>query len=239
MKYLVFRLYAPLVSWGEIAVGGERHSADHPGKSAVIGLIGASLGIGRDEGGENLALEESLGMGLKVISPGTILHDYHTTQVAREDKKMITCSRKESLATGDEINTILSNREYRTDSLAVVGLWERGGSFTSLEEIKRGMLNPAYHLYLGRKSCPPGFLLEPEVVEASTLKEGLDSNHFKESVFDFFFEEQKTLYYWEKHPEPGIEAVQMVPRNDQLISRERWQFRSRDEYMGFNAPGEG
>ena len=47
--YLVMRLYAPLASWGEIAVGEVRHSANYPSKSALLGLLGAALGVRRDD----------------------------------------------------------------------------------------------------------------------------------------------------------------------------------------------
>ena len=43
--YLLLRLYGPLASWGEIAVGESRHSAVQPSRSALLGLLGAALGI--------------------------------------------------------------------------------------------------------------------------------------------------------------------------------------------------
>ena len=49
MECLLFRLYGPLASWGEIAVGESRHTAVYPSKSALLGLLAASLGIRRDE----------------------------------------------------------------------------------------------------------------------------------------------------------------------------------------------
>lgn len=47
--YLVFRLYGPLVSWGNIAVGEYRPSDSFPTKSALIGLLSASFGFDRSE----------------------------------------------------------------------------------------------------------------------------------------------------------------------------------------------
>ena len=49
MDILVFRLYGPMASWGEIAVGENRHTANYPSKSALLGLLGAALGIERDD----------------------------------------------------------------------------------------------------------------------------------------------------------------------------------------------
>ena len=49
MKFLVFQLQAPLSSWGDTAVGEYRGSYEHPGESALIGLLGAALGIRRED----------------------------------------------------------------------------------------------------------------------------------------------------------------------------------------------
>ena len=45
MAFLVFQLQAPLASWGEPAVGEYRGSCGYPGESALIGLLGAALGL--------------------------------------------------------------------------------------------------------------------------------------------------------------------------------------------------
>ena len=65
MKYCVFRLYAPLCSWGEIAVGGERRSAFHPSKSAIIGLIAAAMGLEREDA-----------IALRRIDPGLLTENH-------------------------------------------------------------------------------------------------------------------------------------------------------------------
>ena len=57
--YLLMRLYGPLASWGEIAVGESRHSAMHPSKSALIGLLAAAVGVERsDEAGQQAMAKE-------------------------------------------------------------------------------------------------------------------------------------------------------------------------------------
>ncbi len=60
--FLVFRLYGPLASWGDIAVGEQRPTTPHPSKSAVLGLIAAALGVRRDEEERQQALAEGYGM---------------------------------------------------------------------------------------------------------------------------------------------------------------------------------
>src|SRR6266699_2816470 len=48
-EYLVFRLYGPMCSWGDIAVGEVRPSTMHPSKSAILGLVAAALGLKRPD----------------------------------------------------------------------------------------------------------------------------------------------------------------------------------------------
>jgi CRISPR system Cascade subunit CasD len=45
--YLVFQLYGSLASWGEPAVGEMRHTNSIPGRSSILGLLAAALGIKR------------------------------------------------------------------------------------------------------------------------------------------------------------------------------------------------
>jgi CRISPR system Cascade subunit CasD len=47
-RYLLFQLYAPLVSWGAPAVGEVRHTDTIPTRSALLGILAAALGISRD-----------------------------------------------------------------------------------------------------------------------------------------------------------------------------------------------
>ena len=81
-EYLVFRLYGPIVSWGDIAVGEERPTFMHPTKSSILGLLAAALGIRRNEESRHHQLAESYGYAVLVEAEGILLRDYHTTQVA-------------------------------------------------------------------------------------------------------------------------------------------------------------
>ncbi len=83
-EYLVFRLYGPMASWGGIAVGEYRPGEKSPTKSAILGLIGAALGIRRDDAVAQARLRDSYRMATIAHAPGTLLRDYHTTQVAPE-----------------------------------------------------------------------------------------------------------------------------------------------------------
>ncbi len=57
-RYLTFALVAPLASFGGIAVGERRSGWDRPARSAVLGLIGACLGLEREDDAAKTALAE-------------------------------------------------------------------------------------------------------------------------------------------------------------------------------------
>ena len=70
MRTCIFQLYAPMISWGEIAIGGERRSALQPSRSAVIGIIAAALGIKRDNEEELARLTNEISIAVRVDQPG-------------------------------------------------------------------------------------------------------------------------------------------------------------------------
>ena len=87
-EYLTFRLYGPLASWGQAAVGGDRPTGLCPTRSAVLGLLGAALGIKREEELRLSELQESVTVAIKQTVPTSLLRDYHTTQVPSHSNKI-------------------------------------------------------------------------------------------------------------------------------------------------------
>lgn len=176
MEYLLYRLYGPMASWGEIAVGESRHSAIYPGKSALLGLMAAALGIRRDEELRQAALATGYRFAVKVINAGHPLRDYHTAQAPDSVGKFVYRTRRDELVVGKErLGTILSSREYRCDALSLVAVVAEEGAPYSLAELREAFLKPRFHLYLGRKSCPVAVPLNPHVRSASGFGEALDN----------------------------------------------------------------
>lgn len=250
MRFLLFQIHAPLVSWGDIAVGGERQSSRHPSKSAIIGLVAAALGIKREEEEILNSLADNMGVAVQLYSGGSVLKDFHTVQVPRSKSKVVYHTRREELLGLDEKdNAIISRREYRCDALSVVAVYlKEGKTEFSLEQIERALREPYFHLYFGRKSCVPSIPLAPTVADKTNLKEAFASFEvkFPSPVTDsapewlkivFSDYPQKTLfesnvsYFWEDGVTSGFMAVQSVERYDQPLSRRRWQFTSRTEYI--------
>lgn len=169
-EFLVFRLWAPMASWGDIAVGERRGSWSRPPRSGILGLVAAALGIERSNAAAHAELEEGLGFAVRVDDPGRPLRDYHTAQSPTSRKGVRWATRRDELDPGNDINTILSERQYYVEMDALIALWNRDGKALSrtLAEIGHALAEPVFTLYAGRKSCPLGLPLAPRVVSAET-----------------------------------------------------------------------
>ncbi|WNK20571.1 type I-E CRISPR-associated protein Cas5/CasD [Halomonas piscis] len=246
--YLVFRLYAPLASWGEAAVGETRPTASYPGKSALLGLVGAALGIRRDDDAGQKALREGLAFGVKQRSSGTLMRDYHTVQVPPAKAKVRYSTRKDELSIpkGD-LNTILSARDYRCDGLWNVACWLKPGAAWTLAELRQALERPYFCLYLGRKACPPAVPLSPIVVACETLKDALDSefpplNGRSDAGEKALRPSKRALYAWEGEIHRLDGSAEGVEHNDiwdMPLNRRRWQFGPRLEYRRVMQDKEG
>lgn len=237
--YLIFRLYGPMAAWGDIAVGEVRPSFAHPSKSAVLGLIAAALGISRDEESQHRQLADGYGFAVRVDRIGTPLSDYHTAQVppsgaSRNRRDFVT--RRDEIVTvqREKLKTILSRRDYRMDALSTIVLWQKGSAPHSLSSLAEKLKDPVYTLYLGRKSCPLGLPLEPQIVSAKTIVEALGKVKFMDleemRQLNHLAEDFQPMLYWEEGADAGMPEQQTFKRRDVPLSRIRWQFDTRREY---------
>jgi CRISPR system Cascade subunit CasD len=234
--FLVFQLYGVLASWGDIAVGEHRPSLGHPTKSAVTGLLAAALGIHREDDAEHVKLDQHYGVAVCVRAPGELLRDYHTVQVPG-GKREYTTRRDELLTDKLNLNTILSQRDYRTDALYQIAVWCADNDAPhTLETLRKKLQKPHFPLYLGRKSCPVSLPLNPVILSGVSLKQAFDEYPLQKAEN---FIEKLTLsnliaYFWEQgnlsDDERGMTASMTYPRRDQVSSRKRWQFANRNEF---------
>lgn len=228
MKYLLFRLYGPMSSWGDIAVGETRPSFTHPSKSAVLGLVAGAMGIRRVEEEKHRLLTQETGFAVQVASIGITLADYHTAQVPSGKERY--CTRQQELAgEKSELNTILSTRDYRIDGLYTIVLWQRKQCEWSLDQIKTKLEQPEFMPYLGRKSCPAALPFQAQIVDAISLVAAIGKgNFFDIQSLGFKFVGQKMLY-WDDDAMAGIAQQHIFERRDLPLSRGRWQFDTRKE----------
>ena len=169
--YLAFRLWGPTASWGSITVGEQRHTWTRPSRSAILGLLAAALGYERRDQNAHAALEQGLGVAVRVDNAGRPLRDYHTTQSPSQEGKRRWLSRYDEIRKAKSLNTILSERTYLIEQSVVVMLWLRPQSTTApLPEIAACLEKPRFTLYLGRKASPLGIPLRSVLIPgAETL----------------------------------------------------------------------
>ena len=241
MRFLLFTLYAPMGSFGEIAVGERRMGWARPGRSAVLGLVAAALGIERTDDEGHRTLEEGLYYAVRAEAAGRPFIDYHTAQTPRSGKGGLFATRRDELTAG-ELSTVLSVREWRSDAFFTVVLWPRASGAADLDGIARSLCNPQFSLYLGRKAAPLGLPLNPAILEADTFMDALAKR--KPNA-----EEERTLKLIQRGdaapPEVAFDAdapdapaeTRVERRRDAIASRARWQFADRAERV--TVPGGG
>ena len=168
--FLCFTLHAPLASWGEIAVGEWRGSWDRPGRSVVVGLLGAALGVLRDDAEGQRALAVGYGVAVRNDAAGTPMQDYHTMQTVKKPllNKRTVWTRADIFVVRER-ETVLSWREYRTDVVCTIVVWARSGARWPLTAMAEALQRPVFSLYAGRRCNPLGLPVRPELVSADSL----------------------------------------------------------------------
>ncbi len=174
-EFLVFTLYGPFASWGGIAVGEVRGTDFVPSRSAVLGLLAASLGIRREQPAQLQALSGAVGVAVLVEADGVLLEDYHTAQTLPAKMNGRWHTRAEEIALGaehDTLETILSWRGYRCDALYRVAIWARTTE-PSLATIRAALAAPFFTPSLGRRACAVAAPLAARIIEAPTVEQAI------------------------------------------------------------------
>ena len=164
-EYLLWTVAGPMGSFGEYAGHEFRGSGHVPRRSAILGLVGAALGVHReDDEGQRGLREYSVAVQSLCESAG--LRDYHTVQTVSEPTP-VNVSRAQVLQSpGAALNTTVTVREYRTDVVFRTALWCTGGVLWPLATICEALRKPRYVLYIGRKSCPLASPMNPVITSA-------------------------------------------------------------------------
>lgn len=149
MATLLMKLSGPLQSWGVSGRFVNRSTHSSPTKSGVIGLLAAAEGRPREESVADLI---QLRFGVRTDQVGSVLRDFQTEIDWRTGKAKP-----------------LTNRYYLQDYRFIAGI---EGPLEVLEGLDKALKNPAFPLYLGRRSCPPGERISMGITEIS-LEESL------------------------------------------------------------------
>ncbi len=171
--FLILKLHGPMQAWGEHTFEGLRPSANFPTRSGLLGLLGACIGIIRNDRKHLQELADSVGMAVRVDARHiakldgtwralrvTKTTDYHTVKDARED---YTGLKKHE--------TIQTWREYLYDAEFTVAIWNQTNWTLSIDRLEHAVRQPKFTPYLGRRSCPLARpLFEKRVSSADVLE---------------------------------------------------------------------
>ena len=168
---MFLRLEGPLQSWGDQQSKFViRRTAAAPTKSGVMGILCAALGVPRADAPNGwLPRLCALRMGVRMDLPGVRWWDYHTVG-ARLPMRTAEGRCKPG--------AMLTRREYLCDASFLVALQ---GEPDLIAELQAALTQPAWTLYLGRKSCPPSrpVLEKPSTGEFTSLLEALQSHPWR------------------------------------------------------------
>lgn len=156
--HLILKLQGGMQAWGEHTFEGLRPSTNFPTRSALIGLLGACLGIDRNDQPRQQALADSIQYAARQDGKKPVwkndspawqafnvikMTDYHTVKDARADYVGLK-----------PLDTIQTWREYLFDAAFTVAVWNTRNASYSLDVLQSAISKPHYTPFLGRRSCP-------------------------------------------------------------------------------------
>ncbi|MET8139997.1 type I-E CRISPR-associated protein Cas5/CasD [Sphaerisporangium sp. NPDC005288] len=136
---LALCLDAPMQSWGIRSRFTIRETTTEPTKSGIVGLLGAALGIPRDDS-KRLSRIAEFRMGVRVDREGILERDFHTAQNV-------------PTTAGTGHRTVVSERYYLADALFLVVL--QGADASLLSEAADAIQRPHWPLCFGREAFLP------------------------------------------------------------------------------------
>lgn len=136
MKTILLKFAGPLQSWGTCSHFETRHTDLYPSKSAVIGMVAASMGYRRDD--ERIQSLNCLDFAVRIDQSGHLLRDYHTA--------------KKYKSNGDFDRTYVTNRYYIEDAIFVVAIGHENDLL--VEDVAKSLQSPYFQPFMGRRSLP-------------------------------------------------------------------------------------
>jgi len=214
-RFLILKLQGPMQAWGDHTYEDYRPSMAFPGRSALLGLLGACLGIRREEPARQQALASSLRFAVRVDGRFSRLTDFHTVLAARK--------------VGGKVNDnpVVSRREYLVPmdlgASFTVAVWEADAAEVSLGQVATAVRRPVFTPFLGRRSCPLARpLYEAELEAADAIAALAEVPPVGGAIYS-------------EEGDAGLPQLRL--RDDPVIVRPR-QFASRRVYIHNPTPGD-
>lgn len=225
--HLVFTLTAAMASFGDLAGHERRGGRDWPGRSAILGLVGAALGLRRTDTEAQARLARDYGVAVAARSRMQALRDFHTVQsVPATIKRPSTRAAALRLA-GRRAATSITQRDYHIGAAFDAALWARSDTPRwPLDALCEALEQPYFALWLGRKSCPltgplaPRITAGPDVVAVLSVTSPASPHP---GLLD-------TPLYIATDPDGALDpdGARRERRWDQPLDRDRWHFGARD-----------
>jgi CRISPR system Cascade subunit CasD len=185
--FLSIRTEGPLQSWGFDSKFIRRKTALLPTKSAIAGICCASLGCERGSDNEKKFLTDFNKLKMTAISIPKKKADKELLVRRLIDFHSVEGTIRASGSKNP--NAVLTYRHYLMDAFFGVIL---SGKKIILEQIKEGLCNPKWGLWLGRKNCIPTaplfaglFSKEKEAISCLTGTEKLNTFTYQVDSDDF------------------------------------------------------
>ena len=219
--YLIISMAATLAAMGDVAGSERRGSCSWPGRSAILGVVGAALGLRRDDLERQATLRDLSTCVAVFQEDGLPLRDFHTVQTVPTAAAKRPSSRASALrAAGDRVNPVITRRDYRMGVHFGVALWDHAGR--PLEEIAEALRRPVFTLFFGRKSCPFAAPLAPRIVRARTPIEALSET----PPPPWRDERRPVCMYATDRFDDRVADIEI--RQDEPLDRSRWHFGARE-----------
>jgi CRISPR system Cascade subunit CasD len=150
-RFLILRLDGPMQAWGGHTFEDYRPSHLFPTRSGLLGLLGACLGLDRQDSRGLEDLSNSLEFAVRADEQDVEdapskrvlkLPDFHTVLNARKVDGSVSK------------HPVVSMREYLFDAVFTVAVGERAEALVRLDALAQAVRRPYYTPFLGRRSCP-------------------------------------------------------------------------------------
>lgn len=216
MSTLLLKFSGPLQSWGTSSYYDTRDTDPYPSKSAVIGMIAASLGYRREEQNKIDELK-TLHVGVRIDQSGYLVRDYH-----------IAKGRKKKSAT--QVDTFVTNRYYLSDAIFLVAISHEDEEL--MIKISDALKHPYFQLFLGRRSVPINYDFYLEMNDQS-IEENL--RNYPWQAADWYKDKNRQVQYLEAYIDSALIPVEELRnyqiRRDNVVSfsQKHRQFKARRE----------
>lgn len=184
-SYLILKLQGAMQAYGGHTYEDYRPSLIFPTHSAVVGLLGACLGLRRQQTEQLNALSDSF--DLTVLAHARAVENRHLQKPFKQAAtalrpRFVTLHKMTDYHTvldarradgGQRDDAIVSRREYLCDAEFTLALAGKQPSAYSLNDMVLAVKKPYYTPYLGRRSCPLHRPLFTALVEAETAPQAL------------------------------------------------------------------